>query len=127
MKQFAALAFLVAVLASAGAAAPAAAAPVNIEIVTTMGTIDVTLDPVHAPVTVKNFLHYVDTKFYDGGTFFRAIPDFVIQGGNKPKERDSDKMIPLESPLKTGIKNVDGAIAMARTSDPNTASSEFYL
>jgi cyclophilin family peptidyl-prolyl cis-trans isomerase len=104
-----------------------AADPVNIAIVTNLGTIDVALDPEHAPVTVKNFLHLVDTKFFDGGTFFRAVPGFVIQGGNKTREKDNDPTIPLESPLKTGVKNVDGAIAMARTPDPNSASSEFFL
>lgn len=109
--------------------APVAAAPgtVNVEIVTSLGTIDVALDAARAPVTVKNFLHYVDAKFYDGGTFFRAVPGFVIQGGNQPHERPSDPKIPLESPLKTGVRNVDGAIAMARTMDPNSATSEFYI
>ncbi len=108
------------------AAAAAPAAP-QVAIVTTAGTIDVVLDPVHAPITTKNFLDLVDHKFYDGGTFFRAIPGFVIQGGNKTRETDHDKMIPLETPLKTGVKNLDGSIAMARTSDPNSATSEFFL
>ena len=99
----------------------------SVAIVTSAGTIDVVLDPVHAPITTKNFLALVDRKFYDGGTFFRAVPGFVIQGGNKTRETDSDKTIPLETPLKTGVKNGDGAIAMARTSDPNSATSEFYI
>jgi peptidyl-prolyl cis-trans isomerase A (cyclophilin A) len=113
--------------ASAPVAAVAAPAPVNVAIVTNLGTIDVVLDPVHAPITTKNFLKLVDSKFYSGGTFFRAIPGFVIQGGNKTKETDKDKMIPLEAPLKTGVLNVDGAIAMARTNDPNSATSEFFI
>jgi peptidyl-prolyl cis-trans isomerase A (cyclophilin A) len=99
----------------------------QVAIVTSAGTIDVVLDPVHAPVTTKNFLDLVDRKFYDGGTFFRAVPGFVIQGGNKTRESDRDKTIPLETPLKTGVKNVDGSIAMARTSDPNSATSEFFI
>lgn len=107
--------------------AQAASTDVRIAIVTDRGEIDVALDPVHAPVTVKNFLHYVDGKFYSGGTFFRAIPGFVIQGGNKPHESTSDTPIPLEPPAKTGLRNVDGAISMARTSDPNSAISEFFI
>jgi peptidyl-prolyl cis-trans isomerase A (cyclophilin A) len=109
-------------------AMPAAAAtPPTIEIVTTLGTIEVVLDPVHAPITTKNFLKYVDAKFFDGGTFFRSVPGFVIQGGNKAKESPSDTPIKLETPAKTGVKNVDGAISMARTSDPDSATSEFFI
>jgi cyclophilin family peptidyl-prolyl cis-trans isomerase len=127
------IAFLMSVLGlSSGLATgslPATAAPagVKIAIVTNLGTIEAVLDPVHAPVTVKNFMHYVNTKFYDGGTFFRAIPNFVIQGGDKPREQQSDPMIPLETPLKTGLLNVDGALSMARTTDPNSATSEFFI
>jgi cyclophilin family peptidyl-prolyl cis-trans isomerase len=107
--------------------ASAASTDVRVAIVTDRGEIDVALDPVRAPVTVKNFLRYVDGKFYSGGTFFRAIPGFVIQGGNKPREAPSDTPIPLEPPMKTGIRNTDGAISMARTSDPNSAVSEFFI
>jgi peptidyl-prolyl cis-trans isomerase A (cyclophilin A) len=116
-------------VASASVPPPASAASgmVNVAIVTSLGTIDVALDPVHAPVTTKNFLKLVDRKFYNGATFFRAIPDFVIQGGNKAREAPGDTQIPLETPLKTGILNTDGAISMARTSDPNSATSEFFL
>jgi peptidyl-prolyl cis-trans isomerase A (cyclophilin A) len=103
------------------------AAGIQIAIVTNQGTINVALDPVHAPVTTKNFLHYVDVKFYDGGTFFRAIPGFVIQGGNKSRELPNDRPIVLEAPIKTGVRNTDGAISMARTSDPNSATSEFFI
>ena len=116
---------------SGATTAPAAAAGTApaIDIVTSLGTIEVVLDPVHAPVTVKNFLKYVDKKFYSGGTFFRAVPGFVIQGGNKVKEKSpaAEPPIVLETPVKTGLKNVDGAISMARTSDPNSATSEFFL
>jgi peptidyl-prolyl cis-trans isomerase A (cyclophilin A) len=101
--------------------------PVYISIVTDQGPIVVLLDPVRAPGTVKNFLHYVDTGFFSGGTFFRAVPGFVIQGGNKDRESGADVKIPLETPLKTGIMNTDGAIAMARTADPNSATSEFFI
>jgi peptidyl-prolyl cis-trans isomerase A (cyclophilin A) len=110
---------------------PAAAAPIpkgpRVQIVTSEGTIVVALDPEHAPKTVANYLRYVDTGFFNGGTFFRAIPGFVIQGGNKPKERPTDPKLVLEDSVKTGLQNKDGSIAMARTQDPNSATSEFYI
>jgi peptidyl-prolyl cis-trans isomerase A (cyclophilin A) len=133
MNRLPLLAILVAALTCAGGlttgplAASAADAGVNIAIVTNLGTIDVVLDPVHAPITTKNFLHLIGEKFFDGGTFFRAIPSFVIQGGNKTREKDGYPAIPLETPFKTGIKNTDGAISMARTQDPNSATSEFFI
>ncbi len=99
----------------------------RIEIVTSEGKIVVALDSKHAPKTVANFLHYVDGGFYNGGTFFRAIPGFVIQGGNQPHEQPSDPTLVLESPKQTGIRNTDGAISMARTNDPNSATSEFFI
>jgi peptidyl-prolyl cis-trans isomerase A (cyclophilin A) len=132
MHRLPLLAVLIAALTVAGGLTtkplPAgAAAGVNIAIVTDLGTIDVVLDPVHAPITTKNFLHLIDQKFFDGGTFFRAVPTFVIQGGNKTREKGSDPAIPLETPFKTGLKNTDGEISMARTQDPNSATSEFFI
>jgi peptidyl-prolyl cis-trans isomerase A (cyclophilin A) len=133
MRRFRVFVLLAAVAAFAGtqAANPppvrAASDPPQIAIVTSLGTIDVELDPAHAPVTVKNFLNLVDHKFFDGGTFFRSVPGFVIQGGNKARETDRDTPIALEGPAKTGLRNLDGAIAMARTSDPNSATSEFFI
>jgi cyclophilin family peptidyl-prolyl cis-trans isomerase len=116
-------------LGGARLAASAAAAPpeVRVKIVTQKGDIVVALDPKRAPKTTANFLRYVDGKFYDGGTFFRAVPGFVIQGGNQPREKPSDQGITLENPTSTGILNKDGAISMARTSDPNSATSEFFI
>jgi cyclophilin family peptidyl-prolyl cis-trans isomerase len=117
--------------ASSGSPSPAASAAIpngpRVQIVTPQGTIVVALDPEHAPKTVANYLRYVDRHFYDGGTFFRAIPGFVIQGGNKAKERPSDPKLELEDPIKTGLQNKDGTISMARTNDPNSATSEFFL
>jgi peptidyl-prolyl cis-trans isomerase A (cyclophilin A) len=125
-------ALLAAVVLAGGLAAgplPLNAAPtqVKVAIVTSLGTIEVVLDPVHAPITVKNFMHRVDQKFYDGGTFFRAVPSFMIQGGDKAHETATDPTIPLESPLKTGLRNVDGAISMARRTDPDSADTEFFI
>lgn len=123
-----ALSLLLAACFAFGPAAGAAQPPgIAIAIVTDRGTIDAVLDPAHAPVTTKNFLRYVDGGFYAGGTFFRAVPGFVIQGGNKNRERPADRPIALEPPTQTGLKNVDGAIAMARTEVPDSATSEFYI
>ncbi|MGA2393466.1 MAG: peptidylprolyl isomerase [Candidatus Lustribacter sp.] len=133
MRRFRFFVLLAAVAAFVGtqAATPpparAASGPPQIAIVTSLGTIDVVLDPAHAPITVRNFLRLVDRKFFDGGTFFRSVPGFVIQGGNKARESERDTPIALEPPAKTGLRNLDGAIAMARTSDPNSATSEFFI
>ena len=133
MHRFRLAAVFVAVVALAGGlatgplAAGAATGDVKVAIVTSLGTIEVVLDPVHAPITVKNFLRRVDQKFYDGGTFFRAVPTFMIQGGDKARETATDPTIPLESTLKTGLRNVDGAISMARRTDPNSADTEFFI
>jgi peptidyl-prolyl cis-trans isomerase A (cyclophilin A) len=105
--------------------APADAVPIRI--VTSEGTIDVVLDKRRTPKTTANFLRYVTAGFYNGGTFFRAVPGFVIQGGNKPRERATDPKIVLEPPIKTGLRNLDGAISMARTTEPNSATSEFFI
>jgi len=120
------------------AAAPAhpASRPVDVAIKTTDGTIVVRLDAAHAPLTTKNFLHYVDTRAYDGTSFYRTVSKAnepqsrieVIQGGLNPATTNPMiKPIPLEPTSKTGLHNVEGAIAMARTADPNSATTEFYI
>jgi peptidyl-prolyl cis-trans isomerase A (cyclophilin A) len=119
--------FLAACFVLGPLAGTASAAGIPIAIVTDQGRIEAVLDPVHAPVTTKNFLDYVDHHFFNGGTFFRAVPGFVIQGGNQSREKDSDRPIPLEPPTRTGLKNVDGALSMARTSEPDSATSEFFI
>ncbi len=115
------------------AAAPRAA-PVNVAIQTSAGTIVVALDVARAPVTAKNFLHLVDTHAYDGATFYRTVvaapprPRFieVIQGGLGDKAAALTP-IPIEPTTKTGLHNTQGTIAMARTAEPNSASSEFFI
>jgi len=120
------LCFLAPRAALATSPSPGAASQ-RVRIVTQYGDVVVQLDPKHAPKTVANFLNYVDAKFYDGGTFFRAVPGFVIQGGNRSRENPSYPKLELESPSLTGDLNKDGAISMARTSDPNSATSEFFI
>ncbi len=105
-----------------------AEAPPRVELVTTLGTIEVQLDPQRAPKTVANFLQYVKDDFYAGTIFHRVIPGFMIQGGGftaSMQQKPTRPPIPLES--KNGLKNLRGTIAMARTSDPNSATSQFFI
>jgi peptidyl-prolyl cis-trans isomerase A (cyclophilin A) len=95
---------------------------------TSLGEIHVELDPVKAPVTTKNFLDYVGAKHYDGLVFHRVIPTFMIQGGGmdaKLKERKTRE--PIKNEAANGLKNERGTIAMARTSDPDSATSQFFI
>ncbi|HYW53533.1 MAG TPA: peptidylprolyl isomerase [Candidatus Elarobacter sp.] len=138
MLRFATRSIVLSVLLAGGAAASPQAAPAttDVAIKTTAGTIVVRLDAARAPGTVKNFLHYVDTHAYDNATFYRTVrrasePQArieVIQGGLNPQaENPMTPKIPLEPTSKTGLHNVDGTIAMARTADPNSATTEFFI
>lgn len=105
----------------------ASAAP-SVIIETSKGNISVELDPEKAPISVKNFLEYVDAKYYDGLVFHRVIPGFMIQGGGMDaslKQKETKASIKIES--NNGLKNVRGSIAMARTNDPNSATSQFFI
>jgi peptidyl-prolyl cis-trans isomerase A (cyclophilin A) len=112
--------------------------PVIVE--TSAGVIEVEVDSAHAPVTVANFLRYVDAKMYDGGRFHRAVrldnqvrKDVlieVIQAGRNPASAKTEKgfgAIPLERTSVTTLKHVDGAISMARGATADSASSDFFL
>jgi cyclophilin family peptidyl-prolyl cis-trans isomerase len=95
---------------------------------TTMGKIVVELDEKTAPISVKNFLKYLDDKHYDGTIFHRCVPGFVIQGGgHEPdmKERPTRKAIKNES--DNGLKNSRGTIAMAREDEADSATAQFYI
>lgn len=95
---------------------------------TALGVIKIELHPEKAPETVKNFLQYVDDKHYDGTIFHRVIADFVIQGGGYTtdlKEKPTRK--PIKNEAKNGLRNERGTIAMARTSDPDSATAQFYI
>ena len=100
--------------------------PVTIE--TSLGTIELELDNEKAPISVQNFMNYVDKKFYDGLVFHRVIKDIMIQGGGfneKMQIKPTDAAIKNEA--NNGLKNDKGTIAMARTPDPNSASSQFFI
>lgn len=96
---------------------------------TTKGNIKLELDPAAAPKTVENFLAYVKEGFYDGTIFHRVIPGFMIQGGgfNEAMQEKANKRAPIQNEADNGLKNARGTIAMARTSDPHSASSQFFI
>ena len=107
-----------------------AAAQINpvVVIKTTKGDITVELDPVKAPVSVKNFLAYADEKFYDGTIFHRIIKGFMIQGGGlTPDYKEKKEKAPIKNEAGNGLSNRRGTIAMARTEALNSATCQFYI
>lgn len=92
------------------------------------GTIVVELFEDKAPATVKNFLDYVDAGFYNGTVFHRVINGFMIQGGGFDASLDQKKTrAPIRNEADNGLKNKAGTLAMARTSDPNSATAQFFI
>jgi cyclophilin family peptidyl-prolyl cis-trans isomerase len=117
---------------AAAFALPALAANPQVEFDTTAGKIRVELYPDAAPATVVNFLDYVKAKHFDGTQFHRVIPGFMIQGGGFTadfQQKPTKKPVVNEAELssKAGLLNVPGTIAMARTSDPNSATAQFFI
>ena len=111
-------------------AAPALAqdAAPKVKLATSMGEIVVQLDPAKAPKTVENFLNYVKDKHYDGTIFHRVMNGFMIQGGGftaDMQQKATKPPIPLEA--NNGLKNDTYTIAMARTGNPNSATSQFFI
>ena len=114
-------------LAVAGTASWAQNAP-RVKLATSAGDIVIELAPEKAPKTVDNFLQYVKDKHYDGTTFHRVIDGFMIQGGGftpDMKQKPTRAPVPLEA--GNGLKNDKYTVAMARTSDPNSATSQFFI
>ncbi len=110
-------------------ASPVSAADMERVLVrTSQGDFTLGLDREQAPVTVANFLGYVDDGFYDGTIFHRVIDGFMIQGGGFTEdfERKPTKK-PIKNEADNGLKNLRGTIAMARTSDPNSATAQFFI
>ncbi len=104
---------------------------VEIEIVvmeTSMGTIEIELNRKNAPITVENFVNYVEEGYYDGVIFHRIIKGFMIQsGGFDAAGEYKETRDPIKIESQNGLKNVRGAIAMARSSDPNSATTQFFV
>ncbi len=97
---------------------------------TSMGPITVELNAAKAPGTVDNFLKYVDSGFYNGLVFHRVIPGFMIQGGGMDenlREKTAGLRPPIKNEYGNGLENERGTISMARTSDPNSATAQFFI
>ena len=102
--------------------------PVLVKLVTTLGDITLSLDAAKAPKSVANFVSYVKSGHYDGLVFHRVIKNFMIQGGGYDKEYNQKRNnAPIENEAKNGLKNRRGTVAMARTSDPHSATSQFFI
>ena len=118
---------VIGVLAVAGVSLATAANP-KVELDTTKGKIVIELFPGKAPETVKNFLNYVDTKYFDGTIFHRVIRDFMIQGGGFTEDMSKKKTRPpIKNEAHNRLKNVSGTIAMARTRELNSATAQFFI
>ena len=95
---------------------------------TNMGEIHITLDAEKAPITAKNFTDYVEEGFFDGTIFHRVIPNFMIQGGGMTEDmQQKTTKASIENEAKNGLKNVKYSVAMARTMDPHSATSQFFI
>lgn len=95
---------------------------------TNMGAIEVELNQEKAPITVKNFLSYVDDKFYNGVIFHRVIDGFMIQGGGFDEKMNEKKTKnPIKNEGNNALLNDTGSIAMARTADPHSATAQFFI
>jgi len=123
------LAIFAAVIFVAGLAlAQAPAANPKVLFKTSKGDITLELYPAKAPITVKNFLGYVNDKFYDGTIFHRVIPGFMIQGGGfTPDMAQKTAQAPIMNESGNGLKNARGWVAMARTNELDSATSQFYI
>lgn len=115
------------VLVLAGSASATLANPM-VKLETDLGPIVLELFEEKAPVTVANFLQYVDDGFYNGTIFHRVIPGFVVQGGGLTFDFvEKETRDPIVNESDNGLQNKAGTVAMARTSDPDSATSQFYI
>ena len=120
--------FAAAMLAASPAPAVQAIGGIPVTLETTLGTIVLELDPARAPRSVTNFLRYVNEKTFDNTLFYRIEPGFVIQAGSYGADgmyRPTREPIPLEA--KNGLRNLRGAVAMARNDNPNSADAEYFI
>jgi peptidyl-prolyl cis-trans isomerase B (cyclophilin B) len=99
-----------------------------VEVTTSHGSFAIALDAARAPTSVANFLRYVDAAHYDGTVFHRIIPTFMIQGGGFDQRLDKKAVdAPIQNEADNGLKNTRGTVAMARTSDPHSATAQFFV
>ncbi|MEM7252125.1 MAG: peptidylprolyl isomerase [Pseudomonadota bacterium] len=105
-----------------------AAEPPRVRLTTNVGDIVLELNAEKAPLTVNNFLNYVDDGFYEGTIFHRVIDGFMIQGGGWTEDMTRKKPnSPIKNEADNGLKNESGTVAMARTSDPHSATAQFFI
>ncbi len=102
--------------------------PKTVELTTAQGTVRIELDDAKAPLSVENFLSYVRSGHYDGTIFHRVIPGFMIQGGGfTPGMKQKPTQGEIKNEANNGLKNLKYSLAMARTSAPHSASSQFFI
>jgi peptidyl-prolyl cis-trans isomerase A (cyclophilin A) len=119
--------FFMVLLVGVAMAPPAAANP-RVRFETSKGAFVIELEQAKAPVTVGNFLEYVKSGYYDGTIFHRVIPGFMVQGGGFTADmQQKPAREPIVNESANGLANKRGTIAMARTADPNSASSQFFI
>ena len=100
----------------------------KVRLMTTMGNITLELDKQKAPVTVENFITYIQSGHYDGTIFHRGVEDFVIQGGGLDQDmNEKPTRPPIRNEANNGLSNLFGTIAMARTPEPHSASAQFFI
>lgn len=105
----------------------AAEAP-HVLLSTSLGDVEVELDAQHAPISTQNFLAYVDSGFYNGVAFHRVIPGFMVQtGGFSADLQQKSPRAPIKNEADNGLPNVRGSLAMARTRDVDSATSQFFI
>lgn len=95
---------------------------------TTLGDITIEVDHDKAPISAANFVQYAEDGFYNGTIFHRIIPNFVVQGGGlEPSMEQKTNREPIKNEADNGLKNLKGTLSMARTMDPNSATSQFFI
>lgn len=100
----------------------------HVLLTTSMGEVEIELDAGKAPISVKNFLSYVDSGYYNGTIFHRVIPGFMIQGGGfTPDMQQKDTQASIKNEADNGLLNTRGSLAMARTSVVDSATSQFFI
>ena len=118
--------FFTSLLGSLTVSADAANPVISIE--TNHGEITLELDRVKAPITVDNFMKYVESGHYDGTLFHRVMESFMIQGGGFDQDFNDKKTLdPIKNEANNGLSNVRGSVAMARTNDPHSATAQFFV
>ncbi|WP_025766482.1 peptidylprolyl isomerase A, partial [Shigella flexneri] len=120
--------FALSALSALSPAAMAAKGDPHVLLTTSAGNIELELDKQKAPVSVQNFVDYVNSGFYNNTTFHRVIPGFMIQGGGFTEQMQQKKPNPpIKNEADNGLRNTRGTIAMARTADKDSATSQFFI